>query len=252
MNPIGVVLVTGGASGIGAASAQVLGEQGFRPVVVDVRPGLAVGPGIEVWPDPIDISNEEAVETAVGGIESRFGPIDGLVNAAGILGDMRDPASLRMSSWDREIAVDLRGTFVACRAVGARMSGRGRGAIVNIASVAGMSSAPLHGYGPAKAAVINLTATLAAEWGRHGVRVNAVSPGFTSTEALQAGIAGGILDRDRMTASTALGRLVEPREVALVIAWLLGSEASAVTGVNIPVDAGFTCGVTWPTYGGFH
>lgn len=251
MNPEAVVLITGGASGIGAAAAVVMAEKRYRPVLVDIRPGPPPGPGIEAWRHPVDISDEKAVESAVGDIEADYGPIEGLINAAGILGDMRSPTALRMSSWDRELAVDLRGTFLTCRSVGSRMMERGGGAIVNIASVTGMSSAPLHGYGPAKAAVINLTSTLASEWGRHGVRVNAVSPGFTHTEALQAGIDSGVLDRERMSASTAMGRLVEPREVALVVAWLLSGEASALTGINIPVDAGFMCGVTWATYGGF-
>jgi NAD(P)-dependent dehydrogenase (short-subunit alcohol dehydrogenase family) len=113
-----------------------------------------------------------------------------------------------------------------------------------------MSSAPVHGYGPAKAAVIGLTQTLAAEWGPAGVRVNAVSPGFTRTPALELGLAHGVLNEPELTRGAALQRLVEPAEVGSAIAWLLGPEASAVTGANIPVDAGFLVGVTWAAYGG--
>ena len=152
--------------------------------------------------------------------------------------------------WDREVNIDLRGTFLVDRAVGVRMAERGHGSIVNIASVAGMTSGPIHAYTAAKAGVIQLTLTLAAEWGRSGVRVNAVSPGFTRTVALQAGIDSGAMNEERLSRNAAMGRLVEPIEVAQAIAWLLGPASSAVTGINLPVDAGFFAGATWDAYGG--
>ena len=130
------------------------------------------------------------------------------------------------------------------------MAKRRHGAIVNVASVAGMTSGPIHAYTAAKAGVIQITQTLAAEWGRSGVRVNAVSPGFTRTVALEAGIASGALSNDRLTRNTALNRLVEPIQVAHAIAWLLGPMSSGVTGINLPVDAGFIAGSTWDAYGG--
>jgi NAD(P)-dependent dehydrogenase (short-subunit alcohol dehydrogenase family) len=114
-----------------------------------------------------------------------------------------------------------------------------------------MTSAPAHAYAAAKAGVIQLTSTLAAEWGRRGVRVNAVSPGFTRTPALEAGLAAGALDRGALTRPAALGRLVEAAEVAEAIVWLIGPRSSGVTGVNLPVDAGFLAGATWGAYGGF-
>ena len=248
----GLVLVTGGRSGIGAATARALVATGIRPVVADIAVPLAEEriDGATVWENPFDVSDEEAVAREVAAIEATLGPLDGLVNAAGILGRMLPPAKLRMADWDREISVDLRGTYVMCREVGTRMAGRRHGAIVNIASVVSLSSAPVHGYGPAKAAVANLTMTLAAEWGRQGVRVNAVSPGFTRTPALQRGLDARVMDEARLAELSALGRLVEPDEVGRVIAWLLGEGATAITGVNLPVDAGFLCGVTWQAYGG--
>ena len=100
-----------------------------------------------------------------------------------------------MEQWDREVNIDLRGTFLVARSVGVRMAERRHGAIVNVASVAGMTSGPIHAYTAAKAGVIQITQTLAAEWGRAGVRVNAVSPGFTRTVALEAGIASGALNK---------------------------------------------------------
>ncbi len=108
-----------------------------------------------------------------------------------------------------------------------------------------MTSAPVHAYAAAKAGVIQLTQTLAAAWGRRGIRVNAVSPGFTRTAALEAGIASRALNHDCLTRNTALGRLVEPAEVAQAISWLLGPGSGAVTGINLPVDAGFVAAATW-------
>jgi NAD(P)-dependent dehydrogenase (short-subunit alcohol dehydrogenase family) len=246
----GIVLVTGGSRGIGAATAAVLAQQGYRPVVADVAPDAPNGIPTIVWPEPFDVGSEACVISGVAAIEAAHGPITGLVNAAGVLGKMHAVERIRMENWDREIAIDLRGTFVVSRAVGVRMAERGRGAIVNIASVAGMTSAPVHAYAAAKAGVIQLTQTLAAEWGRVGVRVNAVSPGFTRTAALEAGIASGALDQHQLARHTALGRLVDPVEVAHAIVWLLGPTSSAVTGINLPVDAGFIAGATWDAYGG--
>lgn len=246
-----LVVVTGGRSGIGAAAVTALAETGLQPLTLDIvvdRPGA--DPAAINWPDPVDISDEAAVAAAVEAIEQEHGRIAGLVNAAGILGRMHPPERLRMEHWDREIAVDLRGTYLMCRAVGPRMAGRGGGSIVNVASVVGMSSGPVHGYGPAKAAVINLTMSLAAEWGPAAVRVNAVSPGFTHTLALEAGLEHGVLKVDELVRGAALQRLVQPIEVGRAIAWLIGPGASAITGANIPVDAGFLAGVTWQAYGG--
>lgn len=245
-----LVVVTGGGSGIGAATAQALCEAGFCALVLDIAPPAAAADGAVVWPNPVDVTDAKALPDVVHAIEERHGPVYGLVNAAGILGRMHPPERLRQAHWDRELDVDLRGSWLACRHFGAAMTARGRGAIVNVASVVGMSSGPVHGYGPAKAAVINMTSNLAAEWGPYGVRVNAVSPGFTRTPALEAGIDNGALDAEAMRGCTPLGRLVQPIEVGRVIAWLIGDGASAVSGINLPVDGGFMAGVFWQAYGG--
>jgi NAD(P)-dependent dehydrogenase (short-subunit alcohol dehydrogenase family) len=155
---------------------------------------------------------------------------------------------VRMDQWDREVNIDLRGTFLVARSVGVKMAERRHGAIVNVASVAGMTSGPIHAYTAAKAGVIQITQTLAAEWGRSGVRVNAVSPGFTRTVALEAGIASGALNQKWLESPTAMNRLVEPIEVAQAIAWLLSPMSSGVTGINLPVDAGYIAGTTWAAY----
>ena len=246
----GIVLVTGGSRGIGAATAGLLAGQGRRVVIVDLAPEPLPGTQAILWPAPFDVASENAVVSGIADIEAAHGPITGLVNAAGVFGKMHRIERVRMDQWDREVNIDLRGTFLVARSVGVRMAERKRGAIVNVASVAGMTSGPIHAYTAAKAGVIQLTQTLAAEWGRAGVRVNAVSPGFTRTVALEAGIASGALNEELLSRPTAMNRLVEPVEVAQAIAWLLSPDSSAVTGVNLPVDAGFIAGSTWAAYGG--
>src|SRR5213080_2183519 len=186
MSADGIVLVTGGSRGIGAATATLLAAQGQRVVIVDISPEPLAGTQTILWPAPFDVASEGAVVTGVADIEKAHGPISGLVNAAGIFGKMHTLEKVRMEQWDREVNIDLRGTFMVARSVGVRMAQRRHGAIVNVASVAGMTSGPIHAYTAAKAGVIQVTQTLAAEWGRVGVRVNAVSPGFTRTVALRS------------------------------------------------------------------
>jgi NAD(P)-dependent dehydrogenase (short-subunit alcohol dehydrogenase family) len=218
-----LVVVVGGASGIGAAA--------------------------DVWPRAVDIADAEQVENVAVAIERELGPVAGLVNAAGILGKMHGAERVKLANWDHEFGIDLRGTFVVARAFARAMLVRKAGSIVNIASIAGMTSAPAHAYAAAKAGVIQLTTTLAADWGPRGVRVNAVSPGFTRTPALEAALASGALREDLMTRHASLGRLVEPAEVASAIEFLLGSRSSGITGINLPVDAGLLSGLPWDCYG---
>ena len=185
-----IAVVTGGASGIGAATARALGARGARVVVADVTDAAEmVAREIGGSAFHADVGDEAAVEALAHRVETEVGPVAILVNSAGIIQRPVAPQDLPMKDWDDVVRVDQRGTWLTSLAFGRRMAARGAGAIVNIASIAGMRSMPLHAYAPAKAAVISMTECLAAEWGPSGVRVNAVSPGYTLTPALQRAIA---------------------------------------------------------------
>lgn len=248
-----VVVVTGGASGIGAACSAVLARQGWFVVVADIAedPGRAVAAQVRGEFLAIDVGDEQAVEVAATRAEELHGPVRALVNSAGVIQKPLRPEDLSMETWDRVVHIDQRGTYVACLAFGRRMAARGDGgAIVNIASVAGSRSMPLHSYTPAKAAVISMTACLAAAWGRDGIRVNSVSPGYTATPALQAEIDAGRRDVSLLAGNATLNRLVRPDEIGEAVAFLLSPAASAITGIDLPVDCGWLAGSTWNTYGG--
>lgn len=245
-------LITGGAGGIGLACAQWLAKHGCRVAIADrdetgaLAAARAVG-GVAVT---LDVRQSDAVEKAVETIEEQLGNIYVLVNCAGVLQNPLPPGKLTIKEWNLVTDVDLRGTYLMCAAVGQRMAKRREGSIVNIGSVAGMRSGPLHAYGPAKAAVIALTECLAAEWGRHGVRVNTVSPGFTRTQSVAKSVELGILDNEVLVRSTALGRLINVEEIAAAVGFLASPLASAITGANLPVDAGYLVTTPWQAYGG--
>lgn len=247
-----VSVVTGGLSGIGAACVNALVARGDQVIVLDITADLSlvqdVADKIVVY--ACDVTDDEQMHEVADQVATRHGPVNHLVNSAGIIQKPVAPDELDMHTWDQIVNVDQRGTYLACRLFGQQMVAAGQGAIVNIASIAGMRSVPLHSYGPAKAAVISMTQCLAAEWGRSGVRVNAVSPGYTLTPALQDAIDKGQRDVSALEKYTALGRMVKSEEIADAVSFLTSDAAAAITGVNLPVDAGWLVGNGWGTYGG--
>jgi NAD(P)-dependent dehydrogenase (short-subunit alcohol dehydrogenase family) len=247
----GVAVVTGGASGIGAACCRELAARGARLALLDRDErvhAIACELNGRAW--VVDVADEVALERCADSIEAELGPVEILVNSAGIIQVPLPPERLSMANWDEVVRVDQRGTYLTAVLFGTRMGARRRGSIVNIASIAGMRSMPLHAYAPAKAAVIAMTECLAAEWGPAQVRVNAVSPGYTRTPALQAAIDKAERDASALARNTALGRLVEPVEIARAVAFLASPDAAAITGVNLPVDCGWLVAGSWHTYGG--
>lgn len=247
-----LVVVTGGASGIGAACCRVLAARGARVALADrnLEATRAIASEVGGSAHELDVADEEAAEACARSIEADIGAISGVVHCAGIVQGRAGVDDLSMRKWDEIVRVDQRGTFVTLRAFSRGMLARRRGSIVAVASVAGMRSTPMHAYAPAKAAVLSMIAALAAEWGPGGVRVNAVSPGFTLTDGMRKAIRSGAMDEGSLTSGAALGRLVDPAEVAQAAAFLISDEASAITGVNLPVDCGWLAGSPWSAYGG--
>lgn len=247
----GVAVITGGASGIGLACCRELAKRGAQIAIVDrdaQSHAIAKELNGRAW--IVDVSDEIAVEQCATDIERDFGVVEILVNSAGIIQFPFAPEQLDMKTWDDIVRIDQRGTYVTSVAFGKRMAQRKRGSIINIASIAGMRSMPLHAYSPAKAAVISMTECLAAEWGPAQVRVNAVCPGHTRTPALQGAIDRGERDVSALESNNALGRLVEPEEIARAVAFLAGPDAAAITGVSLPVDCGWLVTPSWHGYGG--
>ncbi len=247
-----VAVVTGGAGGIGQATAQVLAERGWRVVIADIDAQACqdAAAAIGARAAPFDVTDEAATRTAFAEIEADVGPIEALFANAGLIQPGGRPEDSPLAEFDRIMAVNLRGVYVSCVCAGALMVRRGRGGIVITGSVTATRSAPLHAYAPSKAAVVHMAACLAAEWGRAGVRVNAVSPGYVATPPILANIESGKRDLRLIVGGSALGRMVESAEVGRTVAFLLSDDASAITGINLPVDAGWLAGSHLTTYGG--
>lgn len=241
-----VALVTGGASGIGRATVEQLAAAGARVVVADLDEvrgaGLADainGGGGEAVFVRADVTVPDEVEAMVAAAVDRFGRLDVAVNNAGRPGTYAALTDQTLEDWERTVAVNLTGTFLCLRAEIGAMVGAGGGAIVNVASAAGlMGFAQLPAYVASKHGVIGLTKSVALEFARNGIRVNAVCPGNVRTQMLE-GFAGGdeqILQG--MGRMQPIGRLGTPQEVAEAIVWLCSDAASFVTGHAMAVDGG--------------
>jgi len=248
-----IAVVSGGASGIGLAAAARLQRDGARVVLLDRDESALLRAAGETGAVPmrLDVSDRAAAADVVERIEAEHGPIAVLVTAAGVLDPPRPPERITEQAWARTFAVNLDGTRILCELAGGRMAARGGGSIVTVASVAALEPGPLVIYGPAKAAVVALTKALAGAWGRRGVRVNAVAPGYVRTPALERGLSVGAVEESRLARSTALGRLTTAEEVAAAIAFLASDAAAAITGIVLPVDAGHLLAGGWAPHGGF-
>ncbi len=252
-----IAVVTGGASGIGRAAALRLARDGDFVVVADVNKAAADdvaaeirAAGGEAAARMLDVADADAVEAFAAAVWAEHGAVGVLVNSAGILQNPTTVADMPLDEHDRVWAVNYRGTYLCCRAFGARMVAAAGGTIVNIASVAGFRSFPLPAYAPGKAAIVSLTQELAGDFGTSGVRVNAVAPGYVLSPAMKARIDSGHRDPTTMERTTPMGRLILPEEIADGIHFLCSDAARAITGVTLPIDGGWLAGVTYLTYGG--
>jgi NAD(P)-dependent dehydrogenase (short-subunit alcohol dehydrogenase family) len=225
-----VAVVTGGAKGIGAATAKLLAQAGAHVAVFDIENGAS---------HEIDVSDEAAVRQAFAAVEKEFGGIDLLVNNAGRA--IRKPATeLSLEDWNRVVGLNLTATFLCSKNAHPYMKKRGGGAIVNLASIMGLSGGifPNASYQASKGAVVNLTRALALEWAAENIRVNAVAPTFVRTD-LTVPIFSNPEVLKTVTAHTPLGRFPEVEDIAAAILYLCSPAARCVTGIVLPVDSGY-------------
>lgn len=241
------ILITGGASGIGLATVQRCLQEGANVVMADL-PG-SDGPQQAQALDahypgrcaflPVDVTSTEQVDALVAAAVGRFGRLDGVFNNAGI-GGMSPAEQYPDADYLRVIDINLNGVFRVARAALRQMYAQGSGSIVNCASILGVfGQSATAAYTAAKGGVVNLTRTLALEGAAHGVRVNALGPGYIDTPLL-AGLDPAM--RQALIGLHPLGRLGRPEEIASATVFLLSEEASFVTGAHLLVDGGFTAG----------
>jgi NAD(P)-dependent dehydrogenase (short-subunit alcohol dehydrogenase family) len=239
-----VAVVTGASSGLGVRFAEVLDSAGARLVVV-ARRAERLYSVAERLRDPLvmaaDVTRPEDVEAIAAAAVERFGQIDILVNNAGI-SDAVPAEDEPLEQFQATVDVNLVAAFHLCQVIGRLMLARGRGTIINVASMLGVVSAgqiPQAGYAASKAGLINLSRELAAQWGRRGVRVNALCPGWFHTEMTSEMFAD-----ERALAwirrKTILGRAGREEELDGALLWLAGDASSYVTGAALIVDGGFT------------
>ncbi len=247
-----LAVVVGGGAGIGAATCLALASYGWRVAVADINVEAAKSVAGQCGGDwyPIDIFDAASIEKAAADIEAKSGKIYGCVCAAAVFQDKKPPEDTPIEAFDRVIQGNVRGTYLVNVTFAKRMAANGGGAIVNFSSWSGQFSSPVHGYCSSKAAVNMLTESMAVEWGRSGVRVNAVTPGFVLVDRMVERLrVGGRYSVD-LNSISPLNRIPAPSEMGEAVTFLLSDRASAVTGTNLAADAGVMAASAWTVYGG--
>lgn len=243
------VLVTGAAQGVGRETVECFARQGFDVVMTDIQAldSLAEemrSAGLSVSAMQGDISNEAFLVALAKRVEDEHGGCSVLVNNAGI-SCIQPAETMSAAEWRQVLSINLEGPFILSREVGRAMLARGKGAIVNVASVAGLSGI-VHraAYNASKHGLIGLTRTLAAEWGGRGIRVNAVCPGWIKTGMDVKDQGSGAYTSADIVDRVPMARFASPADVAEAI-YFLGAGGSFVNGVCLPVDGGWTADGSW-------
>lgn len=240
-------LVTGAGSGLGRAIAKALSAAGAEVAVLDVSLGAAEetvteikSAGREAFAIKASVADADAVAQAFKVLDEKWAGIDLLINNAGI--NMNKPTlELEPSEWRSAITINLDGTFYCSREAAMRMKSQGRGSMVNISSIYGLVAAPNRAaYCASKAGIAMLTKSLAVEWAELGIRVNAISPGYSLTPAVRALAAEGRFDLEAIKNRTPQKRLGEPEEIADAVLYLCEPRSHHVTGQVLAVDGGWT------------
>lgn len=250
MSPVAVV--TGGAGGIGQVICRTLSDEGWTVVVCDLNLDGAKQVAAEVGGHArfLDITDPQCIEATASAIDSEIGPVAGVVHSAATFGELKPAEDVSVEDWDRITGLVHRGTYLVSVAFAKRMAARGHGSFVAMSSWNGVRAARMHAYCSSKAAVNLLVEGMAMEWGRSGVRFNAVSPGVVMTERVAERIRTGTRYTTNPIEMTALGRLVTSQEVANSVSFLLSEKASGITGANLLVDTGTTISQAWSLFGG--
>ena len=238
-------IITGGASGMGAATARLLAARGGRPLIVDRNEPLAQAVASEIGADePLcgDVRDSNFCTAAIALCKTRYGRVDYLVNAAGVIA-RASGLETDDATWERVIAVNVHGSFYMCRAALGEMRAQGHGAIVNFGSIwGGVGAAGVLAYCTSKGAIHNMTRALALEHAHDNIRINAVCPGEVDTPMLASERSEPVTPElmARLAATVPTGRLAHPDEIAEVVLFLLSDRASYMTGSLVNVDAAFT------------
>ena len=243
-----VVIVTGGAQGIGFAICQAFGAAGYSVVIADLNAEQAVSQAQRLGRKhlglAVDVGLEASVTAAVGAVVRRYGRIDALVNNAGIGDSPKPTLEQDFAYFEKVLSVHLNGTFLMSREVARVMIDQGAGSIVNISSIAALGGIRgRNAYGAAKAGIASMTRSMAAEWAQQGVRVNAVAPGYVRTELVERLIKEGAINEQSIRGRTPMARLGLPEEIAAPILFLCSHQASYITGSLLSVDGG------WASFG---
>ena len=253
----GVAVITGGASGIGEATARRFASGGYDIAILDMNAALGeavakslAAEGRKAQFYKCDVAEAEEVDAVAAKVAKEMGPASILASCAGLIPNTESIMDMDMKAHDRMWRVNYHGTVHACRAFGRQMIPLKRGAIVTIGSINSVAPMPLPAYNPGKAAIVRLTELLAVELGRHGIRVNSVGPTYVMTPPLKAKVAAGERDMNKIMALHALPDLPKPSDIAEAIAFLCSEQARTITGVLLPVDSGFLSAVSYRTYAG--